>query len=439
MVFFLRIVADYCLALASRLTENKNMTVAVVEAGPNANDEFIVYAPGMYSQAVSTDRCPLRLTVPQENMDNGTLSIATAKMLGGGTAVDGLVWTRNALKDFDAWEELGNPGWNGEVIFNYFKKTIQRFDFNAGCIASYVSRENLVVMANSTVARIEFAAQNGSEPLTATSIQYYPTSGDRSQIQTLIARREVTASAGAIGSPKFLEVSGIGSKDIVTAAGVQSLIDLPDVSSNIIRNSTEQWAEYYSSTNSINPDLLRAQCNIVASRYEEDYLSPIEINYTPGYGGVGSVNKASHNRGYTHTNSSDIEDPSNINPQYYSNSMDIDVHVASTKLARKIINVPKGLGMLNAGETEPGNGVATDDQVRDWLLNNVRSDWHPVGTCAMLPKELGGVVDPNLKVYGTANLRVVDASIMPLEISSHSMQPTYDIAEKAADMINSEQ
>ena len=502
------------------------------------------------------------------------------------------------MKDYDAWEELGNPGWNGTNLFKYFKKvenftpptdtqieygatyqknahgkkgpidvsftnyefpqsvswnasletldftalpdllngtlagysttpnilnpeTVQRVDSYAGYIAPYTSRNNLNVLANHTVSRVVFAQQNGSEPLKAIGVEWYPT-GNKDQKQTINARYEVILSSGAIGSPKLLEVSGIGNKDIVSAAGVQSLIDLPGVGSNMqdhihavtvsttnisgyttnsvftndtlakeqreqyetkksgiwtttpnnlgyptpkqlfngtefvsgkefaakIRNSTDKWANYYASTNATNVELLKKQYSIVASRYEENYLSPIEINFTPGYGGVGTVDLSSNkyqtvnhvliaplSRGYTHINSSDIEDPSVINPQYYSHPMDIDVHVASTKLAREIITTSPGLGDLNSGEVEPGMNVTSEEDVRAWLTNNVRSDWHPVGTCAMLPKELGGVVSPALMVYGTSNLRVVDASIMPLEVSSHLMQPTYGIAEKAADII----
>ncbi|KAG2201718.1 hypothetical protein INT46_003110 [Mucor plumbeus] len=586
------------LALASRISENKDITVAVLESGPNANDQFVVYAPGMYGQAVGTDLCPLVPTTPQEGMGNRILSIATGRLLGGGSAVNGLVWTRGGLKDYDAWEELGNPGWNGTNLFKYFKKvenftpptdtqieygatyqknahgkkgpidvsftnyefpqsvswnasletldftalpdllngtlagysttpnilnpeTVQRVDSYAGYIAPYTSRNNLNVLANHTVSRVVFAQQNGSEPLKAIGVEWYPT-GNKDQKQTINARYEVILSSGAIGSPKLLEVSGIGNKDIVSAAGVQSLIDLPGVGSNMqdhihavtvsttnisgyttnsvftndtlakeqreqyetkksgiwtttpnnlgyptpkqlfngtefvsgkefaakIRNSTDKWANYYASTNATNVELLKKQYSIVASRYEENYLSPIEINFTPGYGGVGTVDLSSNkyqtvnhvliaplSRGYTHINSSDIEDPSVINPQYYSHPMDIDVHVASTKLAREIITTSPGLGDLNSGEVEPGMNVTSEEDVRAWLTNNVRSDWHPVGTCAMLPKELGGVVSPALMVYGTSNLRVVDASIMPLEVSSHLMQPTYGIAEKAADII----
>lgn len=501
------------------------------------------------------------------------------------------------MKDFDAWEELGNPGWNGADMFNYFKKvedfhppTSQQAQYGAtfeknvhgnkgridigypvyefsqsanwnasldhldfvhkkdlmdgslhgysitpntldpvsarrsssytGYIAPYVSRKNLFVLANHTASRIQFAPKTGNKPLKAIGVEWFST-GNSTTKKTIKARREVILSSGTIGSPKLLEISGIGNKDIVTAAGIKSLIDLPGVGTNLqdhvhavtvattnitgyttdsllsnetlseeqkqlylksktgmwtttpnnlgypspsqlftdtsfisakafadkLRNSTEEWAHYYASTNASNVELLKKQYAIVANRYEENYLSPIEINFTPGYGGTGKSDTV-HNkyqtvnhvlvaplsRGFTHINSSDIEVPSIIDPQYYSHPMDVDVHIASTKLARKILAAP-GFASITIEETEPGTEKSNDEDVKQWLVENVRSDWHVIGTCAMLPLKLGGVVDPNLLVYGTANLRVVDASIMPLEVSSHLMQPTYGVAEKAADII----
>ncbi|KAI8072215.1 uncharacterized protein B0P05DRAFT_588900 [Gilbertella persicaria] len=586
------------LALANRLSENKHVTVAVLESGPNAEDQFVIYAPGMYGQAVGSELCPLLPTVPQEKMNNRTITLATGRLLGGGSAINGLVWTRGALKDYDAWEELGNPGWNGNELFKYFKKvekftpptpaqaeygatsvknihgtnghvdisftnfefpqsrywnasldalefeavpdllngslhgysttpntldpqSVRRTDAYASYIAPYAdNRKNLFVLANHTVSRVEFDPHSSGQ-LKATGVEWYPT-GDKTKKQVLKARLEVIISAGAIGSPKLLEVSGVGNKDILTAAGVKSLLDLPGVGSNLqdhvhavivsttnitgyttnsvfsndtlaekmrkeyvnnktgiwtttpnnlgypspsqlfkdtsyksgkafgakIRENASKYADYYVSTNSTNAKLIKKQYEIIADRYETDYLSPIEVNLTPGYGGTGSADiqhkkyqTVNHvmvsplSRGRTHIASADIEDAVVIDPQYYSHPLDLELHLASFKLARKIINAPTGLGQLNNGEAEPGSNITSDEDLKTWLSNNVRSDWHPVGTCAMLPKELGGVVDSNLKVYGTSNLRVVDASIIPLEVSSHLMQPVYGVAEKAADII----
>ena len=340
------------------------------------------------------------------------------------------------MQDFDAWEELGNPGWNGKAIFNYFQKIenfnppssdqvqygatyqpnvhgtdgpihvsfpnfefpqtanwnasleannfkqsqdllngtlhgysitpntlnpadARRSDAYLGYIKPNEGRKNLAVLANRTVSRIIFDTPTKGSLLKAIGVEWY-TTGNKNTKQIIQARREVIVSAGAIGSPKLLEVSGIGAKEIVTAAGVQSLIDLPGVGSNmqdhihavtvsttniegyttnsvfanktlgdeqkaeflksktgiwttapnnlaypspsqlfanttfqsgkhfaaLIRQSVDQWAEHYASQNTSNSALLKKQYDIVARSYEENYLSPIEVNFSPGYGGT---------------------------------------------------------------------------------------------------------------------------------------------------------
>lgn len=86
-------------------------------------------------------------------------------------------------------------------------------------------------------------------------------------------------------------------------------------------------------------------------------------------------------------------------------------------------------------ETAPGSNVTTDDEWVTWLRGAASTEFHPSSTCAMLPLELGGVVDANLLVYGLANVRVADASVPPISLSTHLMSSTYGVAEMAASII----
>lgn len=86
-------------------------------------------------------------------------------------------------------------------------------------------------------------------------------------------------------------------------------------------------------------------------------------------------------------------------------------------------------------ETAPGSDVSTDDEWATWLRGAASTEFHPSSTCAMLPLELGGVVDANLLVYGLANVRVADASVPPISLSTHLMSSTYGVAEMAASII----
>ncbi|KAK2051722.1 GMC oxidoreductase [Colletotrichum caudatum] len=140
-------------------------------------------------------------------------------------------------------------------------------------------------------------------------------------------------------------------------------------------------------------------------------------------------------RGSIHINPSDAAGKPIIDPNYLSHEHDIEAVVQAIKYCRKIAQT-EPMKQIWESEYEPGlDAVQTDSQWRQFALNTTLSIFHPVGTCSMLPKKDGGVVDADLKVYGTSNLRVVDASVIPLLISAHIQTAVYGIAEIAAERI----
>jgi choline dehydrogenase len=116
-------------------------------------------------------------------------------------------------------------------------------------------------------------------------------------------------------------------------------------------------------------------------------------------------------------NSSRPFDPPIIDPRYGSNPVDLDVLLASIVYNRQVL-ATASMKLLEPLQLNPRPN-ATDQEILKFIKANVQTEFHPSGTCAMLPLDLGGVVDPQLLVYGTQNLRVVDASIMPLIPASH--------------------
>lgn len=139
-------------------------------------------------------------------------------------------------------------------------------------------------------------------------------------------------------------------------------------------------------------------------------------------------------RGSVHVTSNDITKAPKIDPNYLSSAYDLRAATNIAKYCRKIATSPP-LSSSWDTEYEPGSDVTTDEQWQQYVLNTTLSIYHPVGTCAMLPQKDGGVVSPELRVYGTSNLRVVDASIMPVLLSAHIQTAVYGIAERAAAMI----
>ena len=141
--------------------------------------------------------------------------------------------------------------------------------------------------------------------------------------------------------------------------------------------------------------------------------------------------------GTVHINASDPQGKPLIDPRYLSNEYDVQAAITLAKFNRKIA-LSEPLRDYWVAEYEPGLNVTTDEQFREFVKNSTATFYHPAGTCSMLPRKHGGVVDPSLKVYGTANLRVVDASIMPLLVSGHIQTAVYGIAERAGEIIASE-
>ncbi|KAF7362949.1 GMC oxidoreductase [Mycena venus] len=125
-----------------------------------------------------------------------------------------------------------------------------------------------------------------------------------------------------------------------------------------------------------------------------------------------------------------------IDPHYYEQDFDLQAMVSTLKFLRQLGNTGgfKGIELLGA-EADPGAAVQTDEEIINYIKNHGGPEYHTVGSASMLPRDKGGVVSPQLKVYGTKNIRVVDYSVLPLQISAHPMSTLYGIAEKAADII----
>ena len=148
--------------------------------------------------------------------------------------------------------------------------------------------------------------------------------------------------------------------------------------------------------------------------------------------------------GTVHLNASDpLGSKPIINPGFLANEYDMRGFIEAAKFTRRLAHA-EPLNSLwtqtqapnGDGEFEPGaNAVQTDAQWREWVKENLFTVCHPSGTAAMLPREEGGVVDQDLVVYGTSNLRVVDWSVMPVQISGHPQTAVYAVAERAAEIV----
>jgi choline dehydrogenase-like flavoprotein len=371
---------------------------------------------------------------------------------------------------------------------------------------SYLPRagSNLHVLTNTRVAKINLSKSGPSQVATGVTLQ---------NGTVISARKEVVVSAGSIQSPGLLELSGIGRKDVLAAAGVPQTIDLPAVGENL-QDHIRIQASFQLKDNYTSFDILRynttfaseqlalwragqysmydytgsgytflnwpqavganasaalqslAQSAVgsstsVVNQKKLSFLSSLsvpqlEVIFSDGYTGPKGYPLPSSplygkgfftliaavmhplNLGTVHISSSNISIPPTLNPNYFSNEYDIQSAISAAKYIRKIANTAP-VSDLWVAEYEPGVEAVPitdgEEKWRDFVLNSTLSIYHPVGTCAMLPLSKGGVVDKALKVYGTKNLRVVDASVMPVLISGHIQTAVYGIAERAADIV----
>lgn len=168
------------------------------------------------------------------------------------------------------------------------------------------------------------------------------------------------------------------------------------------------------------------------------YAGKIGDRPHPGnYISIASCLQHPFSRGTVHIRSSDPKVYPAVNPRYLSHSMDLKIFSKHMLHVPKIFTTEPLASHLKGGGTvlQPGYPVLTEENVEMFVRDNLDTEHHPIATCSMLPREEGGVVDKELRVYGTTNLRVVDASVLPLQSAVNTTSTVYAVAERAADLI----
>ncbi|EMD40393.1 hypothetical protein CERSUDRAFT_91113 [Gelatoporia subvermispora B] len=139
-------------------------------------------------------------------------------------------------------------------------------------------------------------------------------------------------------------------------------------------------------------------------------------------------------RGTIHSTSNDLMKEPEFDPQYFEEEIDQEIYFELIKFLRKLASTSP-LKDIIVAERNPGLECQTDEDLLKWAKTFLSTTWHTASSCSMLPKEKDGVVDPELRVYGTENIRVVDLSVVPVHIDAHTQTSAYAIAEQAAAII----
>ena len=503
--------------LASRLTEDPNCRVLLLEAGGRDRHPFYHLPAGFAKMTKGIGSWGWH-TVPQRHMKDMVIRYTQAKVIGGGSSINAQIYTRGNALDYDEWRQAGCTGWGYHDILPYFRKAEDndtfdnRYHGQGGplgvsqpraplpiCDAYFAAAGQLGIPRNldmtgevqdgvgfyqltqknyrrssTSVAylrpaerRPNLTVQTGAQVLRIVVDQGRAT-GVELAGQGVLRAGEVILSAGAIGSPRLLQLSGIGPADHLRDLGIPVVFDQPNVGANlqdhvdlfVIAECTgphtyDRFAKPHLSAWAALQYLLTRKGPVASSLFETGgfwYADPnarspdIQLHLGLGSGieaGVAAMPQGGvtlnsaylrpRSRGTVRLVSADPLAAPLIDPNYWADPHDREMSIRGLKLARDIMR-QDALKPYVLAERLPGPDVQTDADYFNYACAHAKTDHHPAGTCRM-GADPHAVVDPQLRFNGIAGLRVVDASIMPSVVSSNTNAATIMIAEKAADMI----
>ncbi len=514
--------------LANRLSARGDVSVLLVEAG-GRDDYFWIDIPVGYLYTIGNPRTDWCFqTEPESGLNGRSIGYARGRVLGGCSSINAMIYMRGQRSDYDYWAALGNRGWSWNEVLPYFKRTedyahgadefhgaggelrveerrvnwkildawqeaaaqsgIPKIvEFNRGdnfgtayfqmnqrrgvrwsatkaFLRPVLHRTNLQVMTDSHVRRVRVETVQGTRRATGIELVWRDGTGT-----FVSARREVLLSAGAIGSPHILQLSGVGPGELLRRHGIAPVHELPGVGEDLHDHLQLRMIYQVSGVVTLNqransifgkmamaleyllfktgpltmpPSQLGAFARSDAAQPSaniEWHVQPLSLDkfgeplhsfaaITPSV-----CNLRPTSRGHVRIKSADPLAHPAIQPNYLATAEDRKVAVDSIRFTRRIMSAP-ALARYRPEEYKPGAHYESDEELSKVAGDLGATIFHPVGTCKMGHDALA-VVDDRLRVHGIAGLRVVDASIMPRITSGNTNAPTVMIADKAADMI----
>ncbi|WP_414572434.1 GMC family oxidoreductase [Nostoc sp. CCY 9925] len=352
-----------------------------------------------------------------------------------------------------------NNDFNGEQqegfgVYQVTQKNGKRHSVAAAYLKPILHRSNLTVLTNVHVKRILF---QGTRAVGLTYIQDDVT-------KDIKIAREVILSCGTINSPQLLMLSGIGPAKHLKSLEIPMIVDLPGVGQNLQdhllvpviyectklitllnANKLTSLLKYLIFKNGPLTSNVAEAGGFIKTRPNLE-VSDLQFHFAPFYlFNHGLIKPEKHaftfgptllrpqSRGSITLRSNNPFEPPVIQPNYLENKADLQVLLEGVYLSRKLAKMT-AFDVFRGDELVPGYSVQTEEEICDFIRNNVETLYHPVGTCKMGNDSMS-VVNSQLQVYGVEGLRVVDGSIMPDIIGGNTNAPIIMIAEKAADML----
>ena len=511
--------------LAERLSARAGQRVLVLEAG--SRDNWIwFHIPVGYLFAIGNPRADWMFqTEPDPGLGGRALAYPRGKVIGGSSAINAMIYMRGQAADYDAWRDLGLQGWGWDDVLPHFleqedhvappndkhragghwhvdyprmrwqvldafgaaaagvgippvedfnggdnfgagyfqvnQKHGRRFSAARGFLTPALRRANLALETHAHVTSIIIENQR------AVGVRYL----QHGQLKEARARAEVILAAGAVATPKLLELSGIGDAQHLQALGVPVVKHLPGVGENLQDHLQIRPIYRVSGVPTMNALyqslwrrplmaleyalLRRGPMSMAPSQFGAfAYSSPehprpnVQFHVQPlsldKFGEplhpfpaitISVCNLRPSSRGSIHARSNDVHAAPVIRPNYLSTDDDCRVAIDSLRLVRRIVAQP-ALAQYRPQEFRPGASVQSDDEMLASARALGTTIFHPVGTAKMgVAADAGAVVDQRLRVFGIERLRIADASVMPTITSGNTNSPTMMIADKAAVMV----
>ncbi|KAK7728761.1 hypothetical protein SLS53_009366 [Cytospora paraplurivora] len=422
------------------------------------------------------------------------------------------------------WPASGDP-FSGEFVGGYINAmsidpdSCTRSDTATAYYGPVKARTNLHVVTGAIADKITFDTSRKVPKAVGVQVQR------DGNARTVEVTKEVILAAGVFGTPKLLELSGIGDKSLLEKLGIPVIVHNHNVGENLqdhlnagVSFEVADGVQTMDGLSRQEPEAIGAAMQEYISKKQGPFalggnyagslipvpdfvegpeaeatlgkvLSDLDAIATPGdfspyhtefirsilgkrsegtgnlftYAACGNfipdgagadiIQGASSSgnfvticaallfplsRGCSHITSSDPAQKPTINPRYLSHPLDLEVLARFLRYIDTIVQGEPLAKFLKPGGRR-SHGAPTDltnlEQAKTYAKKAALSCWHPTSTCALLPKERGGVVDPNLVVYGVEGLRIVDSSVIPIATRGNPQTTVYAVAERAADLI----
>ncbi|KAI0399128.1 GMC oxidoreductase-domain-containing protein [Xylaria palmicola] len=317
-------------------------------------------------------------------LNNKTIRLPLGRALGGSSAINGQVFLATSKVSIDTWGELGNPGWTWDVLAQYCRKSFTL---------------------------------------------------DRPAPDSLVHKHYTDSRSGPLATGGVVSYALLGLQDCLPSHL------LPDGFNFTNEHPLQSAHSEYVTRLLCNPAEATATFCGQASQGNFGALAGallLQSGLLPGnYFTIAAYILQPMSRGSVHIRSSDIFEAVKLDPGYLRHPLDLEVLARHMAYVPEIVSKEPLASLLNPGGRRNASAPTDNnlESMKEYVKKTTLSSWHPTSTCSMLPAQPGSVVNERLVVYGSQNLRVVDASIFPITTRANPMATVYAVAERAADII----